>query len=256
MTGGHRELSDEEFAKSFYDLFIDNKSSISNNITPEAKPETKRCTRCCRFKLITEFYSLKKTGLTQTCEDCRYLYNLKNIRRKERIKNNMVNTDNEKMCTSCGQIKTKDNFISLFDQTETKLCLTCRNTNNSAKICEHHIRRDACLTCNEMGCFVNTYRRSLCHILCGGQYSEEYILTHLDCDRQTLRNHLQDKFTPEMNWDNYNSYWNMDHFLPLLEIVEGKYKPKEEIAKRMHYTNIRPVLISENSAKSNKNPEA
>ena len=31
---------------------------------------------------------------------------------------------------------------------------------------------------------------------------------------QDLRQHLESQFTPEMNWDNYGSYWEIDHIIP------------------------------------------
>nr|CAI9752059.1 hypothetical protein YSBCXYJI_YSBCXYJI_CDS_0157 [Caudoviricetes sp.] len=31
---------------------------------------------------------------------------------------------------------------------------------------------------------------------------------------QQLKEHLESQFTPEMNWDNYGSYWEIDHIIP------------------------------------------
>lgn len=47
-----------------------------------------------------------------------------------------------------------------------------------------------------------------------GKYED---LTKLGIDFYTvdeLRAHLESLFTPEMNWDNYGSYWELDHIIP------------------------------------------
>ena len=43
-----------------------------------------------------------------------------------------------------------------------------------------------------------------------------------------------------MNWDNYGTYWEIDHSIPLSK--GGSF----------HYTNTSPMAISENRSKGSK----
>lgn len=36
----------------------------------------------------------------------------------------------------------------------------------------------------------------------------------VDYNLQQLKEHLENQFTPEMNWNNYGSYWEIDHIIP------------------------------------------
>jgi hypothetical protein len=51
-----------------------------------------------------------------------------------------------------------------------------------------------------------------------------------------------------MNWNNYGTYWNIDHVIPL-----NYNKPTyEEIGARLHYTNTQPLEVSKNRKKGYK----
>jgi hypothetical protein len=72
----------------------------------------------------------------------------------------------------------------------------------------------------------------------GGEFGTSLEL--LGCSIQIWKNHLEQQFTSEMNWDNYGSYWEIDHIYPLSK--GGSF----------HYTNTQPLTILENQTKSNK----
>jgi hypothetical protein len=61
--------------------------------------------------------------------------------------------------------------------------------------------------------------------------------------------YLESKFTPEMSWDNYGTYWSIDHIYPLSKF---NLECKEEQLKAVHYTNLQPLPVIENIKKSNK----
>lgn len=58
----------------------------------------------------------------------------------------------------------------------------------------------------------------------------------LGCDYQTLFEYFESKFTPEMNWDNYGSYWDIDHIIPLATAIT-----ESEVIRLNHYTNLQPL---------------
>ena len=65
-------------------------------------------------------------------------------------------------------------------------------------------------------------------------------IEYLGCTIQEYKTYLEPKFTPEMNWDNYGLYWEIDHIYPLAK--GGSF----------HYTNTQPLTITENRVKSDK----
>jgi 5-methylcytosine-specific restriction endonuclease McrA len=65
-------------------------------------------------------------------------------------------------------------------------------------------------------------------------------IEYLGCSIQEYKLYLEQQFTPEMIWENYGTYWEIDHIVPLSK--GGSF----------HYTNTQPLTITENRKKSNK----
>ena len=65
-------------------------------------------------------------------------------------------------------------------------------------------------------------------------------IDYLGCTIQEYKTYLEPMFTSEMNWDNYGSYWEIDHIYPLAK--GGSF----------HYTNTQPLTITDNRVKSDK----
>ena len=58
----------------------------------------------------------------------------------------------------------------------------------------------------------------------------------LGCDLVFFRQHLQDQFTPEMTWNNYGSYWSIDHICPC-----SQAQTEHEMIALQHHSNLRPM---------------
>lgn len=58
----------------------------------------------------------------------------------------------------------------------------------------------------------------------------------LGCDIEFFKNYLEDRFTEEMNWDNYGIVWDVDHIIPLCTALT-----EEDVLKLNHYTNLQPL---------------
>jgi len=65
----------------------------------------------------------------------------------------------------------------------------------------------------------------------------------LGCSFEELKEYLESKFEPWMNWDNrglysgeFNYGWDIDHVIPLSSVNE-----EDEIIKLNHYTNLQPL---------------
>jgi hypothetical protein len=63
-----------------------------------------------------------------------------------------------------------------------------------------------------------------------------------------LKEHLEKQFDENMNWENYGSYWQIDHIIPtsLYDFID-----KNETLKCWNYRNLRPLERSENARKRN-----
>jgi hypothetical protein len=77
----------------------------------------------------------------------------------------------------------------------------------------------------------------------------------LGCSFEEFKNHLELKFEPWMNWDNYGLYngepnygWDIDHIIPL-----SSAKSEEELIKLNHFTNLQPLCsqINRNIKRAN-----
>jgi hypothetical protein len=66
-----------------------------------------------------------------------------------------------------------------------------------------------------------------------------------------LKSHLEKLFTPKMNWDNYGSYWHIDHKLP---IVFFNFDSPEDIEFKICWSldNLQPLEALKNMSKGGK----
>jgi len=71
----------------------------------------------------------------------------------------------------------------------------------------------------------------------------------LGCSVDFLKQYLESKFLPGMSWDNYGSYWEIDHIFPLSQF---NLDDKEQFLKAVHYTNLQSLTVSDNRSKGIK----
>jgi len=70
----------------------------------------------------------------------------------------------------------------------------------------------------------------------------------IGCTSQFLKEHLENQFVGDMNWDNHGLFgWHIDHIIPL-----SSAKTEEELYKLCHYSNLQPLWAEDNLKKSNK----
>ena len=68
------------------------------------------------------------------------------------------------------------------------------------------------------------------------------------CTEPCLLKWLESKFTHKMTWENYGSYWHVDHIIPIssFDLTDSK-----QCKQANHWTNLQPLEASANLAKSN-----
>lgn len=57
---------------------------------------------------------------------------------------------------------------------------------------------------------------------------------------QELKEHLEEQFTPEMNWDNMGEYWEIDHIIPL-NLFKYETEHDEQFKICWSLANLRPL---------------
>ena len=62
----------------------------------------------------------------------------------------------------------------------------------------------------------------------------------IGCSREDFFHYVEKQFDNKMDWNNYGTYWELDHIQPLSK------------GGTFHYTNCQPLTITENRKKSSK----
>jgi hypothetical protein len=66
-----------------------------------------------------------------------------------------------------------------------------------------------------------------------------------------LKHHLEKQFTPEMSWNNYGTYWHIDHKIPI-SVFNYKTATDIDFKKCWSLKNLRPLEAKENIRKGAK----
>lgn len=81
------------------------------------------------------------------------------------------------------------------------------------------------------------------------QIKHDRSLSYLGTTMEEYCQYLEQQFTPEMTWENYGSYWEIDHILP---IDSFDLSNEQQLYECFNYKNTRPLHWLENKQKSNK----
>jgi len=65
----------------------------------------------------------------------------------------------------------------------------------------------------------------------------------IGCSTSQLARHLESGFTKQMTWENYGSYWHVDHILPCAIFDQTNEKQR---AQCWHWTNLRALEAKKN----------
>lgn len=76
----------------------------------------------------------------------------------------------------------------------------------------------------------------------------------LGCSASDFKAHLESKFKKGMTWENYGTYWHVDHIIPVTHFNHADMK---QVAQCWHYTNLQPLRAMENIIKGSRmgNPQ-
>jgi len=84
-----------------------------------------------------------------------------------------------------------------------------------------------------------------------GRRNGKRLISLVNYSAKDLKKHLEKQFTPEMNWDNYGNYWEVDHTIPKTAFHYIAIEDPNFI-KCWGLNNLRPLFIDRNRKKYNK----
>lgn len=79
-----------------------------------------------------------------------------------------------------------------------------------------------------------------------GVQKHDHTFDLIGCTPNELKAHLESKFNRMMNWDNYGTYWEIDH---IVAVSKFNLEKEEELFKAFHYTNCQPLEVPLNRSK-------
>lgn len=218
----------------------------------------------CKIKNLTPFLSYNKSisrGGYYSCKKCRhnkrekdwykiskYISDAKK-KKYDKITNEIEDIGNLE-CNKCKVIQSLDNFRKNRNGRYIRDCKKCRS--DDFKIYYNNLDGDIKRT-RKRQYYRNSIQLNLWRSILKAylfRRSEKKIaqtIESLGYSSLQLRNHLESKFDENMNWDNYGTYWHVDHIIPI-----SIFKEDTPIAIVNSLCNLRPFEKYANFQKGDK----
>jgi len=207
----------------------------------------KWCSACDDVLPNDCFYKRKnnKSGLSSYCKECdRKRYYATKAKPLEDLKNKgrRLNTETHKWCPSCSRLFLREGNFQKNKTSADGLRSECKSCLNKREIARRNKNPTYKLRTN--------ISRSIRGMLNGKQKSAS-CLTYLPYSLQQLREHIENKFDDKMSWENYGSYWDLDHVYPHSKLPYDSME-HPNFQKCWALKNLQPLEKMENIRKSNK----
>lgn len=194
------------------------------------------CVKCKIQKDRSKFRKYSETSIRSICKQCD---NEDDKERKKKARKKRLETTIVK-CSRCEEEKKLADF-SILKKYDKKVCLACYPkylTDCKTKWCSEERKNNP------------NYRikKSLAARLRTVLTKTNSTMNYIGCNIQYLREWFEYNFTHEMNWDNYGSYWSIDHVIPVNSFDLTVEKEKYEC---WNWTNLVPFPVKNNSSKRN-----
>ena len=192
----------------------------------------KVCNKCKKEKNILEYSRDKytKDGFTSSCKKCR------NTKSKIWHQKNYLENKEEVLIKNSEW--RKSNWDKVYNQRkESGYCKRSR---------KRWYHKKGKFNINWV--ISERIRHRIRNVL-NGKVKSKSTLELLGCSIDDLKNHLQSKFYANMSWENYGSYWHIDHIRPCASF---DLQNEEEQHICFHYSNLQPLTAKDNIIKGAK----
>ena len=192
----------------------------------------KICSKCEISYSIDRYRKYTDTNFSNTCKSC--LNEMDKIR-KNNLRRIKAETTFVK-CEKCQIDKALNSFAKLKKYYKKKICKSCY---------PQFLREQK--TASEHNTNINyRIKKSLAARLRNVLVKNNTTMNYIGCNIQYLREWFEYNFTEEMNWDNYGSFWSIDHIIP---VCKFDLTIEDEKLKCWNWSNLMPVTINYNSSK-------
>jgi len=164
----------------------------------------------------------------------------------------------EKKCVKCYQMCPMSKYRKYKDDKYSNTCKKCLNEMDKIrkkmkrqKKNESIVKCELCSMDKPLKLFAKLkkfYKRKIC-LECYPSFLTKQKTDWCKkdgCNIAYLREWFEFNFTPEMNWNNYGSYWSIDHIIPVCNFDLTDEKEKMYC---WNWSNMMPVTINFNSKK-------
>lgn len=203
--------------------------------------DSKQCVKCESIKCLDKFRQYNNGSQSSTCKKC--LNELDKIRKKNLRQKKSENC--KAICEKCNIEKVLRNFTKLKKFYKKKICLDCYPEflkEQKTEWCKNDIIKNKNTNMNYR------IKKSLAARLRNVLNKENTTMNYIGCNIQYFREWLEYNFTEEMNWDNYGSFWLIDHIIP---VYKFDLTVEEEKLKCWNWSNMMPKTVKYNSSKKN-----
>ena len=179
----------------------------------------KQCSRCKQWKSTDNFCicTANKDGLSHYCRQCQHEYDMKR-RETPYIPNYLQHKDGKKFCLACKTWVLETDFHKSRQSKDglssrCKFCQQKYDKEHKEQILarQRKYKQDAARSpsfrLNDS--FSVGIRKSLKE-----NKADQHWETLVTYTLQQLKEHLESQFNKNMSWDNYGSYWEVDHIVP------------------------------------------
>lgn len=236
---------------------------------------TKYCSGCDKVHQIDDF-AFRDAAHTKRRTQCKkYLSKVRKERRFE--------YEDTKLCTGpCGEVKPIEDFwhSSKLTGKRDAQCSECRTGHEVSKIPENAAAarknwydnnggKEVCKVYREKYKPIRNARNKerretdihyklkelvrgrILDILRKNDIRRREKVKYLGMELALYKLWLEFQFSNQMTWDNYGTYWQIDHVLPC-DLFDFKEEDDDAIFKCFNWKNTRPMIKVDNIAKSNK----
>jgi len=199
--------------------------------------ELKQCNKCENYKSNDEYrkYTDRENSYSKTCKKC---LNEEDKIRKQKLRQKKRETLKAK-CELCEEEKVLKEFTKLKKFYKTKICISCYP--------EFLTKQKNAWCKNERLTNINyRLKKSLAARLRSVIVKNDTTMNYIGCNIQYLREWFEYNFTCDMNWNNYGTFWSIDHIIP---VCNFDLTDENEKLKCWNWSNLMPVTIKFNSSK-------
>lgn len=205
----------------------------------------KTCSKCKKEKSLSEFNKYKNTkdNLQRYCRQCQKDYQKSTLpkwreynkkyrekhpeKNRERSKNYYENNKESHLQRMKIWRESNKEYIKDYSQKD--------EVKESRRVRQKEKRKDP-----KFKLYENIRNRIYKAVKLYQYEKKSSSIEELGCSIEEYFVYLEQQFDKNMNWDNYGIYWEIDHIDPIVK--SGNF----------HYTNTRPLSITENRKKGKK----